>query len=282
MIISNTYKEIPYVIYRPEQYNNIKNLPLVVLFRAHPNEWFQSRQDSSRGKRNSYLVISDLIAKGYVKPAAYLFPATCNSSLDEFYFCDDLSNPEKRNNQENYLTHKLFEEELLAHVCHEFDLDFNRVSLDGFSLGGYTSLVYSFMSPNRYVSTGSFDAAILDYYYDNKEQTPDTKSDLRFDFFPYIFGGTPDRETFEKMDPIWKVHNQQDIPKNLFISASNCNKEHSNKARVFRLIQAMKDKEICNHCTTEIIDENSSHEWFWVDEYLYRSLPFHTHKLNDK
>ncbi|PCJ16269.1 MAG: hypothetical protein COB02_16585 [Candidatus Cloacimonadota bacterium] len=280
MIERNNYNGIEYVIYRPEQYSKIDNLPVVVLFRGHPDEWFQSRQDTSRGKRNSYLVINDLITKGYVKPAAYLFPATCNSALDEYYFCHDLKAPKQRNNQENYLTHQNFETEFLPDVCKQYNLDENKVSLDGFSLGGYTSLVYSFLSPEKYISTGSFDGAILNYETDNIKLNPKTTSDLTFDSFPYIFGGIPSQKDFESIDPLFKISNDFIIPKNLFISGTNCNLENSNKPRVKLLLETMQSKNINNHCDASIIDINSSHEWFWVDEYLYRALPFHTHKLN--
>ncbi|MCO4781638.1 MAG: hypothetical protein KC646_04890 [Candidatus Cloacimonetes bacterium] len=280
MIERNSCNDIEYVIYRPEQYADIKKLPVVVLFRAKPEEWFQARQDSSRGKRNAYLVISDLISKGFVKPAAYLFPTTCSDDESEFYFCDDVRATDKMKSNDVFMTRELFENHLLPTVCEQYDLDVTKVSLDGFSLGGYTSLVYSFLSPDKYLSTGSFDGAILDYSFDNIEVNPETSSDLRFDFFPYIFDGVPSLTEFEKIDPINKIKTDQGIPKNLFISCSNSNAENSNKPRVLRLKAAMEEKEITNHAESTIIDPNSSHEWFWVDEYLYRCLPFHTHILN--
>lgn len=280
MIERNSCDGIDYVIYRPEQYTEISQLPVVVMFRAKPDEWFQARQDSSRGKRNAYLVISDLIAKGFVKPAAYLFPCTCSEDESEFYFCEDLKAPQDRLSDSPYLTRKIFEDHLLPQVCEQYDLDLNRVSLDGFSLGGYTSLVYSFLSPEKYMSTGSFDGAILDYEHDNIEIFPDTKSDLRFDFFPYIFNGIPSKEEFSNIDPVTRLSESQLIPQNLFICCSNSTAENSNKPRVMKLQQAMESNGIVNHAKEPIIDVNSSHEWFWVDEYLYRCLPFHTHVLN--
>jgi S-formylglutathione hydrolase FrmB len=281
MIERNSCKSIEYVIYRPEQYADIEKLPVVVLFRGKPEEWFQARQDSSRGKRNAYLVISDLIAKGFVKPAAYLFPTSCSEDGDEFYFCEDLKAADKRSNKTPYLTKEIFENELLPQVCEQYDLDLTRISLDGFSLGGYTSLVYSFLSPERYKSTGSFDAAILDYEYDNLEVNPETKSDLRFDFFPYIFDGIPSIEEFEKIDPVTQVLKDRAVPENLYICCSGSNVENSNKPRVMRLKDAMDKQGVRNHAESTVVDLNSSHEWFWVDEYLYRCLPFHTHVLNN-
>lgn len=280
MIERNSSENIEYVIYRPEQYAHIQNLPVVVLFRAKPEEWFQARQDSSRGKRNAYLVISDLITKEFVQPAAYLFPTSCSGDGSEFFFCENLKAPQNRKSRSAYLTKEIFETKLLPDACKQYNLDENRVSIDGFSLGGYTSLVYSFLSPHKYMSTGSFDGAILDYEYDNFEKNPETKSDLRFDFFPYIFDGIPTQEEFERIDPIYRIMNGNQIPKNLFINCSNSNAENSNKPRVLRLQKAMDKKNIENHAEQVIIDSNSSHEWFWLDEYLYRCLPFHTHILN--
>ena len=48
-----------------------------------------------------------------------------------------------------------FVDKFLPELAEKYPVDIDRVSLDGFSLGGFTSLSYSFSYPDRFISTGS-------------------------------------------------------------------------------------------------------------------------------
>ena len=279
MIERGQHQHIPYVIYLPDAFLQKGPLPLLVIFRACPDEWFRPRQDDSRGRRNVFLIITDLIEKGWLEPCAFLFPRTCNQDLTEFYFADGIYHPEGRTSSESYLDRDGFENELLPELAQKYPLDVSRVSLDGFSLGGYTSLIYSFLSPGRYISTGSFDGSLLDYEYDNRRISPDTPSDLTFDTFPYLFGPDPDEEFFRTRNPADLLLGGQEVP-NLFVMGTAESTPTSNRPRVEHFSRIMEEKGIENHAPQLIIDENSTHDWYWVDEYLYRSIPFHAKCLN--
>jgi hypothetical protein len=282
MIEKTNFQGIPYVIYIPDQFKHIEHLPLIVLFRGHPDEWFNPKEDSSRGKRTVFTIIWDMISKGFLEPSAFLFPCTCSVDRQEFYFADNIHFPDLRTSKDPVLSQPLFEQAFLPHIQQKYGVDIKRVSLDGFSLGGYTSLAYSFLNPGRYASTGSFDGSILDYEYDNRTISPDTPSDVTFDQFPYLFGNNPESEFFRSKNPMDLVINAQKAPDNLFIMASNDKKPESNLLRVLQFTENMKSKSIKNHAEQLLIDEDSRHEWYWVDEYLYRALPFHSKILNGK
>ncbi len=283
MIERDIIAGIPCVIYLPDPFLIGSKLPLITLFRASPDEWFQSRQDHSRGKRNVFTVVKDLIDRDYLMPCGLIFPQTCNHSQNEYYFSSKTQNVELCNEAPDTIldvTH--FIDVFLPELAEKYPVDIDRVSLDGFSLGGYTSLSYSFAYPNRFISTGSFDGSILDYNYDNKRITPDSPSDLTFDVFPYLFGVDPDENSFRSQNPIDILNNlDREIPRNLHIMYTNDNNPTSNKLRVQKFLESMKNRGLVNSAEMELINENSVHEWYWVDEYLFRCLPYHSRMLQE-
>ena len=279
MIERSSCNGITYVIYIPDTFLNDGPLPLLTLFRANPDEWFQSRQDESRGRRNIFHIITDLIHKGWLEPCAFLFPSTCSYHQSDFFFADDVYFPQFLSSTEPYLTKNRFENELLPELQAKYQLDISRVSLDGFSLGGFTSLSYSLLSPGRYVSTGSFDGALLEFEYDNRVLTPLTPSDLTFDSFPYIFGDNPDEVLFRSKNPADLVRSGTKVSR-LHIMYSADSGPASNRPRVENFLEVLNIAGVENHVKNPLISEHSSHQWYWVDEYLYLALPFHTQCLN--
>lgn len=269
---------IPSVIYLPDPFLGNGKLPLITIFRAKPDEWFQSRLDHSRGKRNVFTVVKDLIEHSYLRPCGFVFPQTCNQNGTEFYFTSHVTERQFcAEPPETIMDVDHFCEQYLPELGQKYDVDIDRVSLDGFSLGGYTSLAYSLLKPGRFVSTGSFDGSILDYEFDNKAVTPETPSDLTFDVFPYLYGSNPLEANFRAVNPTDIIQNSdREVPSNLFIMHSNENHPTSNKPRVLKFLELMQEKEISNGAGDALLHENSMHEWYWVDEYLFRSLPFHS------
>lgn len=279
MIVREEYEGIEYVLYLPDAFLGEEKLPLITLFRAGPEEWFQSRQDDSRGKRNLFTLTIDLIEKSFLKPCGFLFPRTNTRDGSRYYFSKGPFVQEPKG--EAVLSQQFFEEKLLPHLAENYPVDIERVSLDGFSLGGYTALSYSFTNPQRYKSTGCFDGALLDFHFDNRSISPDTPSDLCFDEFPYLFDAEPSEEYFRSQNPLDLAQRGQ-FPPNLFVMASADTHPTSNRPRMEKLAEFMHNHGVVNHAQELIIDENSRHEWYWVDEYLYRALPFHSHKLQEE
>ena len=283
MIERDIIAGIPCVIYLPDPFLVGSKLPLITLFRASPDEWFQSRQDHSRGKRNVFTVVKDLIDQDYLLPCGLIFPQTCNHNQSEYYFSTKVHELSLCNEPPDTILDAVhFIDHFLPELATKYPVDTDRVSLDGFSLGGYTSLSYSFTYPNRFVSTGSFDGSILDYNYDNKRVTPDSPSDLSFDQFPYLFGSDPDETLFRSQNPLDIICNfEREIPKNLHIMYTNDNNPTSNKPRVQKFLDIIRNRGINNLADRDLLHENSLHEWYWVDEYLFRCLPFHSRMLTE-
>lgn len=284
MIERDIIAGIPCVIYLPDQFSSHSKLPLISIFRAKPDEWFQSRLDHSRGKRNVFTVVKDLIDHDYLKPCGFVFPQTSNNANNEFYFAAQVQQKNLcLDPPEIILDVDYFCDVFLTDLATKYPVDIRRVSLDGFSLGGFTSLSYSFSRPQRFVSTGSFDGSILDYEMDNKRINPKTQSDLTFDTFPYLYGEDPDEVAFRAQNPLDILQRSDSVvPENLFIMHSSEETPTSNKPRVLKFLVSLRNRGIVNSAPNALLHENSMHEWYWVDEYLFRSLPFHSQCLNSQ
>lgn len=255
-------------------------LPAVLLLRGKPEEWLNPYEDSSRRGRNLLSVYEDLRGKGYCQELAFILPQTCNDSGTCFISHGEALHPELIEDKSQIGQGKIdafLDAELLPHCAESGLIDIARLSIDGFSLGGASAIYHALRRPEFFRSCGSFDGSFLDFDFDNPLVTPDTPSDLRFDLFPYLFGFPPDEKIFRKQNPIDMA--KQGLGKHCppaMIHFSNNQSPESNGWRVRRFLDLAQ---LENQTTESNLDEASDHQWWWVDEHLYRSLPFHSHFL---
>ncbi|MDF1788568.1 MAG: alpha/beta hydrolase-fold protein [Verrucomicrobiales bacterium] len=255
-------------------------LPAVLLLRGKPQEWLKPHEDSSRRGRNLLSVYQDLREKGYCKELAFILPQTCNDSGSNFISHGEALHPELIEDKSqigNGRIDAFLDEELIPHCAQSPLIDTEHLSIDGFSLGGSSAIYHALRRPELFKSCASFDGSFLDFDFDNPLVTPETPSDLRFDFFPYLFGFPPNEKIFRKQNPIdmAKAGLGKHLPPAM-IHFSNNQSPESNGWRVQRFLQ---EAQIQNHAPRPDLDEASDHQWWWVDEHLYRSLPFHSHFL---
>lgn len=254
--------------------------PAIVLLRGKAKEWLNPHEDKSRRGRNLISVYHDLRQKGFCKELAFILPQTCNDSESCFISHGEALHPELINDNSAIGQGRIdtFLDQELIPLCAQSQLiDTKRLSIDGFSLGGSSAIYHALRRPELFRSCAAYDGAFLDFDFDNPLVTPDTPSDLRFDLFPYLFGFPPNEKIFRKQNPIdmAKAGLATHLPPAM-IHFSNNQSPESNGWRVQRFL---KEAQIKNHAQQPDLDEASDHQWWWVDEHLYRSLPFHSHFL---
>jgi hypothetical protein len=254
-------------------------LPGVVLFRGAPEEWLNPNQDGTREGRSLLTVMDDLIASGLCAPLAFILPRTTNDSMTSFVTQGTALRPELIEDRSFLGTCRMddfFDQELLPTAFETGLIAEGAVSLDGFSLGGVAPIHHALRRPDAFRSCASYDGALLQYEFDNPEVTPDTPSDLRFDWFPYLFGFPPDEAAFRAVNPI-DIVSRGDfrMPPAMIHYAS----ERSPEENGWRVREFLERSRIRNFAEDPAMSPLSAHTWRWVDEHLYRSLPFHAHYL---
>lgn len=264
-----------YLLVRPDGFEH--PMPAVLLFRGAPEEWLNPEQDESRDMRTALTVLNDLIAKAYMPPLALVLPCTTNIRQDAWISYGRAKHPELIASPEGLGTgdmDRFIDEELIPHVL-KTGLVLDRFAIDGFSLGGAASIYHALRRPERFVSLGSFDAALLDWEFDNPEIYPETPSDLRLDWFPYLCGYPPDEAHFRAHNPLDLIQSDFILPPAMIHHAAE---EHPT-ANNWRVRLFLDQSEIDNQAELAMMHIASAHNWYWCDEHLYRTLPFHADYL---
>jgi hypothetical protein len=253
-------------------------LPGLILLRGRPEEWLNGYEDKTRSGRTIITVLDDLLEKGYCSPMAFILPRTTNQSMTGFISHGKAQRPDLLTDN-SYIGNGNIDDfidlELLPRCYSSGLVRENRVSIDGFSLGGASAVYHALRRPDLFKSCGSFDGAFLKYEFDNPVIFPTTPSDLRFDHFPYLFGFPPDETAFRRQNPLDLVSEAEMPPAMIHYSASG-----TPTANGWR-VRALLDQGIKNYASAPLIDPNSDHSWWWVDEHLYHTLPFHSRLLNN-
>lgn len=252
-------------------------LPAVLLFRGQPEEWLNPEQDDTRDGRTALTVLNDLIHKGYMPPVALLMPCTSNPDQSAHVPYGRALRPDRIPSAEGLGTgdmDRFLDQELIPHALNT-GLIADRLSIDGFSLGGAASIYHALRRPERFASVGSFDAALLDWEFDNPAQYPETPSDLRLDWFPHLYDYPANEAHFRAHNPLDLIQQPFSFPPAMIHHAAEEHPTANNwRVRVF-----LDQSGIDNHAELGLMHPASAHSWYWCDEHLYRSLPFHARYL---
>lgn len=254
-------------------------LPAVILLRGAPEEWLNGHEDETRQGRNLLSVMIDLMHKGYAQPLAFILPCTANSSRTSFIPYAQALYPELLEDRTcigNGQIDQFLDDEVIPRSFASGLIKKDKLSIDGFSLGGAASIYHALRRPDFFHSCGSFDGSFMQFEYDHIGLSPETPSDLRFDYFPFWFGFPPDEDIFRQVNPLDIVQQQQiQLPPTL-IHYSNSNSPQANGWRVKEFLKASNCQNLAQDVT---MHPASDHLWWWVDEHLYRTLPYHSHYL---
>jgi hypothetical protein len=172
-----------YNIYLPAGYDtSTAHYPAVYFLRLHEDEWFDPYM-SGRDGTSLKNVADTLIANGHIGKMILVCPSTgSNNGLRSGAI--NMLHPELTT--ASGIGTGRFEDYLINDLIPHVDLTFRTIpnqanrGIDGFSLGGYSSIVISFRNPHVFSSVGSYDGTIMWYNLDD----------------PSIPGPGPD-------DPIW-------------------------------------------------------------------------------
>lgn len=254
-------------------------LPGVVLYRGAPEEWLNAEQDDSRQGRTLLTVMQDLMDAGLSAPLAFILPRTANGDMSAFASYGSALRPDLIEDRSYLGTCRMddfLDQDILPRAFATGLVVEDLVSIDGFSLGGAASIQHALRRPDLFRSCGSYDGALLEFAFDNPEITPDTPSDLRFDWFPHLYGFPPDEAAFRAENALDVVgRGDFRMPPSMLHYAS----ERSPDENGWRMRAFLETSAIENAAEDATMSPESAHTWWWADEHLYRTLPFHARWL---
>ena len=284
-----------YKVYLPaDYYQSLDQYPVVYFLRNHEEEWFHGGYNGRTGTSLKE-VIDELIESGLIGKMIIVAPNT--GSNDGNYSCCTVNLLRPDLAPTTGIGTGKFEDYFLFDLLNHIDTTFRTFNdqwhrgIDGFSLGGYSSMCTSLRSPEIFSSVGSYDGTIMWKNLDD----------------PIIPGGEPD-------DPLWFIDDTSYPLKHIFDSPRNIPYMHQHSAieiidnadstklelirkirfhismaycegtgnhlRNLQLIEKMKNKRIKNSWGNPLISLDASHDYGFADEHATASLIKHWQTFN--
>jgi len=252
------------------------SLPVLYLFRGRPDEWFDRTPE--RAGRNVETVLHHLLELGYMPPLVMVFPDSMARVVrgGEVQGCafDLVDGGEALG---RFWLDEYFP--ALEREVYGANQEPRARAVGGFSLGSLTAFSLAARAPSRFRAVTSYDGAFLFWNNDHPAGTGTPENDLRLDLFPDWFG----------LDPSYEVYCRA-APEPLFASAAGRNLDELRRLVFFQHASAedhptanawrewrMRDMVHACGCRQGfdegLLDEAARHDWYWVDEHLYRLLP---------
>lgn len=278
-----------FYVYTPPGYaaSPTRRYPVLYLFRGYESEWINKHQDGTRQGRNVIDVYEELLAAGRVGPMLLVFPGLSS---------DDNSVPGLAINMRSATLTRApgigtgrFEDYFLGELIPYVDAHYRTVAskagrgLDGFSLGGFTSVKIAAQHPEKFTTVGAFDGT---HFYANSD---DTRIDAARDavtfanpMFDPVFGRPRDlafaaRNNGPSLVAQSTPAAMQSLCWFIQFGPRAAEPDDSNYLRGEYLLEKLRAKGVTNEIASVL---PGGHNWKTADEHMRQTLPLHWSVLN--
>ena len=259
-----------YYIYLPEEYhhNEKKNFPVLYLLRAHENEWISDG-------RKVLDVYEKLLSEEKIGPMILVFPnmtATAGNKTNGLGINHLIPIDVRGFGTGKYEDYFVYD--LIGHIDSQYRTIDNRFgrAIDGFSLGGFTSLNIALKHPDKFCSVGAFDGSFLNY-----DNLVDPYHDSFIaSFFNNAFGtpGERDREYASKNNPANLIKDGDFNKLKTLAYHIQTVPAAGNHSKNKMIISLLEEKGLTNSIETGVL-EKSLHDWPSAVRHIEVTLPKH-------
>ncbi len=280
----------PFNVYLPQGYDtSTERYPVIYLFRGHEREWANPVEDGSRQGRTVKDDADALAASGAMGNVILVMPGMSSADNAVATCGVNMLAPDSlpAANRAGIGTGR-FEEYLVRDLIPYVDSAFRTIptrwarAVDGFSLGGQTSMMFAAKYPELFCSAGAFDGTLMWLDFTNPSQ-PGTLNDLwvRNGMFDALF------------------NKPRDIPYMLQYNASNIVRDASsarvsalrqmqfllratpggNDDRTNAFVSQLAAQGIVNGFADVLLTPDAQHNWFHADMYAMQTFPLHWKKF---
>ncbi len=277
-----------YNIYLPKDYDkSTERYPVIYLFRGHEREWANPDEDGSRLGKTVKDDADALAASGAIGGTILVMPGM-SSADNAVPACGvNMLNVSIAASRDGLGT-GAFEDYLVKELIPYVDNNFRTIpsrwfrAVDGFSLGGQTSMMFAIKHPELFCSAGSFDGTLMWLDFKGASSTG-VMNDLWV--------------TNSMFDPMF--NKPRDIASMTHYNASNIVRDASpaltaalkqmqflfhatpggNDDRTNALIGLLANKGIPNGFAVVNITPTAQHNWFYADMHAAQTFPRHWTKF---
>lgn len=275
-------------IYLPEGYDGSSDrYPVVYLFRGHEREWVNPTEDGSRGGRMIKDVADELYQAGSIGRMILVMPGLSSDDNTVAGIAVNFVDVSQAGGKSGVGTGRFEDymiDDLIPYVDDHYRTKASRLQrgVDGFSLGGYTSLMLATKHPELFSSAGGYDGTLmwLDF---NDLDSPGPLDDgyLYSDFFNTNFGLPPrDIDYMSQYNPPNLVRstngaNLGNLLSTQFLITSGAEFQNSNRSVSQHLVDLLAMHGVANGFSDIRLTPTAIHNWFHADLHARMTLPLH-------
>lgn len=288
--------EKTYRIYLPPGYaESNQRYPVVYLFRGHEDEWFNPGQDDTRGGSSVEDLANELIGNGEIGEMIIVGVGLTSEDNQIHGLGVNFLNPglvRKRKGIGSGQFENFFVKDLIGHI----DTTYRTLpspdarALDGFSLGGFSSLMFALKYPHLFTSIGSYDGSFMFYnLQDPRIGEGDCRDHLwlRDDSMFAPAFRPPGKKKYDReymltysvgniLENYPEKQKQQLSSLRFFITCAAYDGFQGNRDRSVHLMTLLQLHGLQNSAPSLILANDALHNWKFADLHLRKSLPFHS------
>jgi S-formylglutathione hydrolase FrmB len=277
-----------YNIYLPKDYDkSTERYPVIYLFRGHENEWADPTEDGSRQGKTAKDDADAVIAAGAMGNVILVMPGMSSTDGAVLTCGVNMLNLALASTRDGLGTGR-FEDYLVKELIPFVDNNFRTIpsrwfrAVDGFSLGGQTSMMIATKHPELFCSAGAFDGTLM--WLDFKGPSPTgAVNDLWVtnSMFDPLFNKPRDIAYMTQYNASNIVNAASPALVSalkqmqfLFHATPNGNDDRTNA-----LIALLAAKGIPNGFPIVNITPTAQHNWYYADMHAMQTFPKHWEKF---
>jgi S-formylglutathione hydrolase FrmB len=275
-------------IYLPPDYDqSTERYPVIYLFRGHEREWANPGEDNSRQGRTVKDDADAVINAGAMGHVILVMPGMSSSDNAVPTCAVNMLAPSLAVTRDGIGTGK-FEDYLVTELIPYIDRTYRTIpsrwyrAVDGFSLGGYTSMMLATKHPELFTSAGAFDGTLMWLNFTNPSR-PDTLNDLWV--------------TNSMFDPMFNLprnlgymtaYNEANLVRDASGATVHALRQmqfllHAtpagNNDRTEHFISLLGEKGIANGFSVVNLTPTAQHNWYYADMHAMQTFPKHWQKF---
>jgi predicted alpha/beta superfamily hydrolase len=278
-----------YNIYLPAGYDSsTERYPVVYFLRGHEREWFNPTEDGTRNGETLQTIADSLIASGQIGKMILVGPST--ASTDNTVPCLGVNLLRPDLSSASGIGTGKFEDYFVTDLIHNVDSTYRTIAdryhrgIDGFSLGGYTSVMMGVKHPEIFSSVGCYDGTHMWYDFDDtrvNNPPPDDYTWISNSIFNPAFDSV-------KNVPYMKTYNASNIVRGadssalaqihtvkFFIHSAAFDGNQGNLDRGNHIKNTLLEKGILNGYSDIRLTATAIHNWYHADLHAKSSLVKH-------
>ncbi len=292
-----------YHIYLPPGYHqSTRRYPVLYLFRGHEDEWFNPYQDHSRGGVAVQHLADELIQAGDIGGMILVGPSLMSDNGQVYGLGVNFLDPDAASKHAGIGTGR-FEDYFIEDVIGHIDRNYRTIpkgaarGADGFSLGGYTSVMLAMRHPKLFSSVGSYDGShmfwkLRDPRYNKPHDFNDTLWVRNDKMFAPVFSAPGERnydlDHLQSYSALDVLHNLSPAKRKqvqnirFSIKTAAYDGHQGNRDRGVHLVTLFQLYDIFNDAGSLVLSSDAHHTWKFTDLYMRENIKHHAAALGAK